>query len=174
MADDPIPFVEVYRLYADRIYRFCLGMVRDPSLAEDLASDVFVLAMRSYESTRPDPDGLQAWLFRIAKNAVISYRRRQARYRRIMDRWSIQPATSVEDQVQLESEVSEVLAALAKLSKRDRTVVSLRIAGLSHAEIGQTLGTSDHAAAVASTRAFARLRAISRTDEQHPMKSSNE
>ncbi len=62
--------------YKDRIFTFILRLVRNPADAEDLAQDTFIKAFRklaSYDTSRP----MLTWLFRIAHNTVIDFKRKQ-------------------------------------------------------------------------------------------------
>src|SRR5258708_6291322 len=68
-------FEQAYTSYADKIYRFLYWQTRDQALAEDLTGEAFSRAWRSRERFR---DGsLQAWLFQIARNLLIDYRRKK-------------------------------------------------------------------------------------------------
>jgi RNA polymerase sigma factor (sigma-70 family) len=154
-------FAEVYELYADRVYRFCLASLRDPAAAEDVAADVFVSALRAWRR-RPVPEpGVRPWLLRIARNAIIDRGRRANRWSAIWTRLvrSSDAEENVEELSDRRDALSAAVAALATLSERDRQLVALRVAaGLSHAEIGLILGMKPSAAKVACQRALLRLR----------------
>ncbi|MFI5028969.1 MAG: RNA polymerase sigma factor [Solirubrobacterales bacterium] len=57
------------------VYTLVLRMVRDPSLAEDLAQEVFVKAFRRLDTYDPARK-LASWLFKIAHNTTIDHLRR--------------------------------------------------------------------------------------------------
>ncbi len=61
-----------------RVYAFLLTRVRDGMLAEDLAADVFVDALRAISSYEERGFGLATWLFRIAQNRLTDHIRRSA------------------------------------------------------------------------------------------------
>jgi RNA polymerase sigma-70 factor (ECF subfamily) len=61
---DPVAAFEEYR---DRIYRYALGLVRDPAEADDLVQDTFLRAHTRLATLR-DPSAVGTWLFRIATN----------------------------------------------------------------------------------------------------------
>lgn len=72
---DPEAFGSLYRKHSNRIYNLCLGMVKDPCLAEDLLQDAFLQAFRRIHTFRGDSQ-FSTWLYRIAVNAVLMYFRR--------------------------------------------------------------------------------------------------
>lgn len=57
------------------LYRFILGMVRDPHLADDVFQDVWLRAVKGLH--RYKSDRLLSWLFRIARNRVIDLSRKR-------------------------------------------------------------------------------------------------
>jgi len=52
---------ELFSTCHDRIYRYVLGMVRDPAESEDLTQGTFLRAFRHRDSLR-DPSAARGWL----------------------------------------------------------------------------------------------------------------
>ena len=155
-----IPFEEVYLLYSDRVYRFCVSLLRDSSDAEDVTANTFMAAYAAYSRVRPPSTELKPWLFRIARNASIDQLRRRARAGRLLDvlRLSRPARHEAESVAVIRDELREVVTAIATLRRRERELVGMRVAGeLSYAEIGAVLGISEQAAKSATRRALARL-----------------
>jgi RNA polymerase sigma factor (sigma-70 family) len=162
------PFDEVYRDHADAVYRFCVSQLRDVATAEDVAGDVFAAAFAAYDRVLPEPAGVRTWLFRIARNAVIDQYRREGRRRSLIARVGRhrQFPDSVEESVEVRSDLRAICAALETLRERDRQLVGLRVAaGLSFAEVGEVLGMRESAAKAATHRALERVRALLREQE---------
>jgi RNA polymerase sigma-70 factor, ECF subfamily len=67
----------LYDRYVDAVYRYVFYRVRNEAEAEDVTSDVFMRALRAMPKYEPRQAFL-AWLYRIARNAVIDRSRRQA------------------------------------------------------------------------------------------------
>jgi RNA polymerase sigma-70 factor, ECF subfamily len=156
------PFDEVYLEHADSVYRFCVSQLRDTATAEDVAGDVFAAAFAAYGRVHPDPAGVRAWLFRIARNAVIDQYRREGRRRSLLLRIGRNRdfADSVEESAEVRSDLRSICAALETLRERDRQLVGLRVAGgLRFAEVGEVLGMRESAAKMATHRALERVRA---------------
>lgn len=159
----PRSFEQVYRDHAARVFRYCLSQVSNRGDAEDLASDVFAAAFHAFAGANVPPEAEPSWLLRIARNAVIDYRRKHSRRSALVARFfggetEADPKVNVEGEVVMRDEVRQMLAAMAHLSDKDRTILGLRVAaGLTYAEVGGIMGLSDHAATMACRRALARL-----------------
>ena len=69
-------FGVLYDRYVDAVYRYVFYRVRNEAEAEDVTSDVFMRALRAIPKYEPRQAFL-AWLYRIARNAVIDRSRRQ-------------------------------------------------------------------------------------------------
>src|SRR6266581_9159584 len=68
-------FGALYDRHVEAVYRYVYYRVRDDAEAEDLTSDVFMRALRAISRYEPRQAFL-AWLYRIARNAVIDRSRR--------------------------------------------------------------------------------------------------
>jgi len=68
-------FEEMYIEYHPFIFRFTTRLLCDVELAEDMTQETFLRAWRGYDKLRPGSNIL-AWLYRIARNAIIDYLRR--------------------------------------------------------------------------------------------------
>jgi RNA polymerase sigma-70 factor (ECF subfamily) len=69
-------FGELVRRYQDRLYNAVLRVVDRPEDAADVVQDAFVNAYQSLRSFHGDAEFF-TWLYRIAFNAAISWRRKQ-------------------------------------------------------------------------------------------------
>lgn len=159
-GDVELPFEEIYRRHAAQIYRFCLLQLRNAAAAEDAAADVFVSALRAYDRA-PRGEGTRFWLLRIARNAVISHHRREARRQRLLQlaRGGRRLAEDVDDIFAVREEVRRVSAVVAHMRERDRLFIGLRVAAqMSYDEIGEFVGISEDAAKMGTHRALKALR----------------
>jgi len=162
---EPLPFDQVYERFSERVFRFCFLQVGNRALAEDLAEDTFVAAYHSYERTRPDPDRVHVWLFRIARNLVSNHRRQEkarSLVLQIVGRHAQGATQDVEHVAETNAELARVIAVLNQMKPRDRRVVGLRIAAkLSNREIADVLSVSENTAATIVRRAIERFRRLS-------------
>ncbi len=77
-ANDAAAFNEIVSRYKNKVYNYVCRMVGPGSDAEDLTQETFVRAylnLRSFQSRA----ALNTWLFRIATNICIDFRRKTAR-----------------------------------------------------------------------------------------------
>ena len=81
-AGDSGAFAQLYDLYAPRVLsylRYHLGARGAADLAEDLAADVFLKVLEKLPTYRHRGAPFSAWLYRVAHNRLIDYRRAAAR-----------------------------------------------------------------------------------------------
>jgi RNA polymerase sigma-70 factor (ECF subfamily) len=70
-------FREIYECYSSRIYNFLCRLLGSRQDAEDATQQTFLIALNRIETLR-DPDLMEPWLYRIARNEVYQkFRRKQ-------------------------------------------------------------------------------------------------
>lgn len=149
--------------YAPRVYRFACFVARNDADAADLAQEALIKAVRKLGTYHPERSDLDAWLWRIVVNTARDAGRASRRHRRLWERVLSDSRTtapaSPEDVAIANLADAELLAAVRRLPKRDRTVIALRFGGqLNTAEVAQELGTTPAAVVMATRRALQRLR----------------
>jgi RNA polymerase sigma-70 factor (ECF subfamily) len=146
-ADDALPLMP-------SLYSAARRLTRNPTDAEDLVSETYLRAYRSY-GTFTAGTNLKAWMYRILTNAYISeYRRRQRRpaetdlgdvehlylYRRLGGDTASRLGRSVEDELASLFTEHEVKQAVEDLPDYYRLPVLLAdVEGFSYAEIAEIL-----------------------------------
>lgn len=120
MEQEQTEFAEFYESHRDDCLRTVLLSVGDRQLAEDLVAEGFAKAWLSWRKVR-DFQSPQAWVVRIALNAHVSRWRRRRREVALGDHDVPVPA----DQGPAIS--ADLLAALRRLSPRQREVITLRL-----------------------------------------------
>lgn len=144
LSGDTQAFGELVLRYQDRLFNALMMMVNSHEDARDLAQESFVHAFRKLSSFRGDSQ-FYTWLFRIAVNATISFRRKHARRKTSSvdlarentgdeptdDRQDISPSHRLE----VNEQQAVVQQALSELSDEFRTALVLtEIEGLSYEE----------------------------------------
>lgn len=128
--------------HSDAIFRLALSVVRDRSLAEDVAQETLVKAWLALPSFRGD-SSLRSWVLRIAHNTAVStLRRRRAVVLDPHDMPEQQSRVerSVESRVQTSVVMDQFVAALDQLDELSRSIVVLReLEGLAYDEIAEVL-----------------------------------
>jgi RNA polymerase sigma-70 factor (ECF subfamily) len=159
---EPAAWSEIYDQLYPRVYAFLLTRVHDAMLAEDLAADVFVNALRAIGSYEDRGLGLTAWLFRIANNRLKDYYRRQA-VRPQEDLETIEETLGAHGDVPLPVEF-DLQTALQHLKPEQRQILHLRfVEGLTSVQVAQVLDKTEAAVKIAQHRALKALRLILKT-----------
>jgi RNA polymerase sigma-70 factor (ECF subfamily) len=165
----PPPPEEIYEKHAPRVYNLARRLLGNAPDAEDVTQDVFLQVVRNLPTFRGEA-AFSTWLYRVAVNAALAYRRKRAlrEGRRVPDpleefaedgshrapvrRWVSRP-----EQQLLDREAHQVIEqAIAGLPESYRDVYVLAdVEELASAEIAEMLGLS--VAAVKSRLHRARL-----------------
>jgi RNA polymerase sigma-70 factor (ECF subfamily) len=136
----------VYLQYVDRVFRTVRGVVRSDADAEDITQDAMLTVLTSLHRYTPRPDAsFAAWVMTVALNTIRRrFRRRRPELTATGDLPDL-PGDEVDPDEDLDRARRRhaLLAALAELPERERTIVSLRYgAELNATEIGVTFGMS--------------------------------
>ncbi|MEW1826977.1 SigE family RNA polymerase sigma factor [Streptomyces sp. NPDC088196] len=158
-ADHREPGID--ELYAHRrlpLVRLALLLVDDLPTAEDVVQDVFAALYRRHGERLTGLDNPDAYLRTSVVNTSRSVLRRRRTVRaHVPEREGHAP--SAEEPVLLREEHGEVIAALHRLTRRQREVLVLRYwSHLSEAQIADTLSLSRGAVKSTASRALAALR----------------
>lgn len=145
-SGDADAFTTLIRTFQVPTYQFILRMVRRPATAEDLAQDVFI-RLWQHVGEIESAEMLQAWLRRVAANAVIDHWRKEDARRRRMQvlrehpvaRHTLRPSSRLETREAMRT----VHAALGALPPHLRSVLVLRTQEeMTYEEVGDVLGMS--------------------------------
>jgi RNA polymerase sigma-70 factor, ECF subfamily len=148
---DRTAFEYLYRLHSRRVYAVCLRMVADPTEAEDLTQEAFLLLFRKIHTFRGE-SAFSTWLHRLAVNLVLMRLRKKS-----FPTISIEAAPDPDDEngwpsidigapdLLLEGSIDRISLArcIAQLPAGYRTMFVLHdIQGYEHHEIARILGRS--------------------------------
>ncbi|MFD9330951.1 SigE family RNA polymerase sigma factor [Streptomyces sp. NPDC060065] len=149
---------EIYSHRRLDLVRLAVLLVDDLPTAEDVVQDVFAALYRRYGQRLAGLDNPDAYLRTSVVNTSRSVLRRRRTVRaHVPEREGHAP--SAEEPVLLREEHGDVIAALHRLTRRQREVLVLRYwSHLSEAQIADTLGLSRGAVKSTASRALAALR----------------
>lgn len=149
----------IYDQYFSEVYRFVLYRVGDQTLAEDIASDVFIRLLEAVNNGRGPESNLKGWLIATASHAATDHFRKK--YRRpeedipesLPDRLP-GPASEVDQREQNRL----VQGAYAKLTPEQQDVLALRFGqGYSLEETASQMDKNVNAVKALQFRALAAL-----------------
>lgn len=162
-------FATLVERYQDRVYRLTLRLVHNPSDAEEVTQETFLLAHRSIASFQGG-SRFWTWLYRIAVNCALM-RRRSARRHPVqslevtgpsgerIERTVAEPLEGADELVHRKMLAQRVRAALAGLDEAQRAAVVLRdLEGMSSEDAATLLGVTAEVVRQRAHRARLRLR----------------
>lgn len=149
----------LFRTYNAQLVRYLTRRLGDSDLAEEVAQETFVRAMRQDVITNE-----RAWLFAVATNLLRDAARRQERERKHLILLAAESRESSED-ADAEAELSlerlrqsaGARRALGALGDRDRSALLMKEEGLSYPEIAEALELSPGSVGTTLARARRRL-----------------
>ena len=152
---------EIFTRYYRDVYTYLYSLSRDAPLSEDLASEVFLEAVRSIASFRGESD-VKTWLFTIARRRWFAYLRRKKREveTEVLQDFLESGEKTAEARYLGRELADRIYALLDAEPERTRSVVRMRLEGWSFYEIGTRLGISESSARVIDFRAKAKIRGI--------------
>ena len=139
-ADDHDAFAELHRRYARAVLGLALRRLGDRGRAEDAAQDTFASVWRSARRYDRGRGPAAAWLYTIARNAVVdSFRRSPVPAADMPDSPSGEPGP--EDRAEAAWAAWRVHRALETIPAAEREVIELAYwSGLSQSEVAGFLG----------------------------------
>lgn len=150
---------ELFVSHYGEVYAYLYCLSRDAALSEDLASEVFLEAVRSIHRFRGESD-VRTWLFSIARHRWFGYLRRKKRDPQtepLEDRYI--PTGQTPESELLRREIAKrITELLSEEPERTRQIVQMRLEGYSFHEIGKKTGISENSARVIDYRAKVRIR----------------
>lgn len=145
-------FRQLVEKHQEKVFRVCLGFLKTPQDAEELAQDVFFAVYKNARKFRGD-SAVSTWIYRIAVNLCINRLRKERRFG-----WLISPgalagsggleqvsstADSPESLLERRERRELLTRALRRLPVNQRVAFTLhRVEGFSHEEIAQIMNCS--------------------------------
>jgi len=149
----------VYDRYFSEVYRYVRYRINDDTIAEDIASDVFVRLLEAVQRRQGPQSSLKGWLIATASHAVNDHLRKQ--YRRPVEALSDSlpdHSSSVHTEVDAREQNRMVQSAYAQLTSEQQHVLALRFGqGYSLEETATHLKKNINAVKALQFRALAAL-----------------
>lgn len=120
---------QLYELYYDRIFRFCVHRLFNKEIAEDITSAIFLEVARKIRTfTGQTEQDFSNWLYAIAVNQANAYIRKTSRRKKLLAEApeSRKDSNSQSNCNSPESDWPKLYAAILKLKPKHQTIVTLR------------------------------------------------
>lgn len=159
---DTEAFGKIYDAFLTPVYRYVVFRFPE-DLAEDLVADVFVKAwekLHTYRAMSGIP--FSAWLFRIARHAVIDAYRSQRGFEELSeDLVDENRDNDPKARVERTLSIATVRAAIEQLPKDYRDVLLMHyVAGLGHSEVATALSMTEGYVRIIKFRALKKLETL--------------
>lgn len=140
VGGDQTAVMQIYERYFPPIYQFLRLRTNDPQLAEDIASDVFVILVRALRGRSAPRHSLRGWLFRVARNELV---RQWGRKQRM-------PVTELEEWLPAPAEEGDPEITFLRRLTAERTRTAIRMLAPDQQEVlvlrfGQNLNLEETA-----------------------------
>ncbi len=156
---DVAAFGILYDRYVEKIYRFIYYKTFSKEVAEDLVSDVFTKALEKINSYNPDKGAFSAWLYRIARNAVIDYYRTRKTVVAIDDIFDLGVDDRTPEAHDAVHALGKVTDYLKTLTPKQREIITLRVwEEKSYREIAEIVGGTEDSVKMAFSRSIRDVR----------------
>ena len=133
---------ELYELYYERIFRFCVHRLFDKEIADDVTSTIFLeIAKKICNFPGNNEQDFGNWLYAIAANHTNAYIRKNSRRKKLLDEEARSAKVStIENEKSPELDWPSLYAAILRLKPEHQTIITLRFfENLPYEQIAQIL-----------------------------------
>lgn len=150
---------QLYELYYERIFRFCVHRLFSKEVAEDVTSMVFLEVARQIRSFAGQTEAdFENWLYAIAANQANAYIRKTSRRKRLLAEVAGAMSISGGDESS-NLDWPTLYQAIMQLKPEHQTIVVLRFfENMEYEQIGRILGAQEGTIRVTLHRILERLR----------------
>jgi len=119
-------FSQIYDQYIDKIYRFVYLKVNSQEIAQDITSKVFTKGWEAYKTPNNEIKNPGAFLYQIARNAVVDHYRDKGRANIVSVDASPEisdPEENAQDKAILSSNIDVVKKAMQGLNQEHQDII---------------------------------------------------
>ncbi len=148
-----LQFENLYQSHKDKVYRLCLGFVRERELAKDLFQEILIKIWRHLDSFKGDSD-ISTWIFRIAYNTALTFSAREKKKDEKQAEFPINLDLIEPDNYGQEQEIriQRLYEAINELPELDRVIATLLLENATYKTIAEISGISENYVAVKVNR----------------------
>jgi len=162
-CSDPDAFAQLYLLYYNDVFNYCIRRLFDRHSAEDVTSNVFFKVMHNISSFEGEETDFRNWLLRIATNAVNDHLRTSRRRADVIQKVVKNTRAETDCVIPSDDKLLEkkvlLKQALLSLKPKYQTVITLRFfENMKLTEIADCMGKNPSTVRSLLSRATAKLR----------------
>jgi RNA polymerase sigma-70 factor, ECF subfamily len=159
MSDKESSFIAYYNRYKNKIYVYFLYRVGfDKNIAEDLTSEVFLKAFKSFDGF-DETRSFQSWIFAISHNHLVNY------YKSYKQEVLLEEAENVfqrtEAKIEVKQELERIFKIINNMEEDVKEILLMRFVDeLTNTEIAHILNKEEGAVRTQISRCLSKLREI--------------
>jgi RNA polymerase sigma-70 factor (ECF subfamily) len=159
MTQEQCLFVE--RVYAAQgiLHRICAVYTQDKESHNDLRQEILLQLWRSYSSFR-NQSTFSTWMYRVALNTALMYRRKQKRNSLRVSIDDVSPPQAEDHSASDDEDVQLLYRCIQELPRLDRAVILMQLEQKSYQEIANVTGLSEGNVSVRIVRIKQKLRTM--------------
>ena len=121
-------YSEIYSLYADKLYNYCLKLTKDPYEAEDLTQSTFLKAIEKLHTFKNECS-VSTWLCTIAKNQFINNLKKSHDFscEKVLEIYHTEENSSIEDIIITKELTRKIYNTINNLDEPFRDIFILRV-----------------------------------------------
>jgi RNA polymerase sigma factor (sigma-70 family) len=135
-----VTFEELFKQYYVYVVKQILWIVKNQTIAEELAQEVF---LQLYRNDWKAIENVTGWLIKsstyAAYNHLRSEKRHQARINKNIQNHEVQHTSSLDDDWIRKEEITKVQNVLGNMNAGDRTMLLMKFSGFQYKEIAELL-----------------------------------
>lgn len=146
-------FKALYLSHKDKIYRLCMGFVREKVLANDLFQEILIKIWRNLESFKGESE-ISTWIYRIAYNTALTFTAKEKKLAEQQTEFPENLDLAEPENYSQEQEIRLQLLyqAISELPELDRIIATLLLEGTAYKTIAEISGISENYVAVKVNR----------------------
>ncbi len=140
-AGDVQSFEALISLFKSRIFSYCLRMIEDHFVAEDLTQEIFLKVYRNINDYDWTKASLSTWIYSITRNTCLNYLRDKEKHQhQVINGDFSEIGVKTEDPYLFLEDKLCLVRALNKLAPEDKELVIMKdYLDLKYRDIGQIL-----------------------------------
>ena len=148
-----LDFEFIYKSHKDKIYRLCLGFVRDKDQSKDLFQEILIKIWRHLDSFKGQSE-ISTWVYRIAYNTAITFATQQKKRedQKVEFPENLDLAEPDSGKHEQEIQLQRLYQAITELNELDRIIATLLLEGTAYKTIAEISGISENYVAVKVNR----------------------